>query len=320
LAIEATVPDVAGGMRALSIAMTDQATGVVATRQRAMMTAPPGSREGLRFWAQEFYSIVSNEGTASSAGFGGAGQGVVLGTEWGSAQSRYGVGYTFVSSQEVERRPRDTKTNGDWNMVSAYAGWNIGDAFFSPQLSVGSGDFTSLRTIPVGSDTRISSANWSGYLASGGATLGYIIDLGGFQLIPEIAIDALYLTQSAYDEVSASGINLRLKSQNQQSVRAFAGILGQGSFEYDDGSFVPQLLAGWSQEFMNSPATIDGSFESAPGSPFHLVGPTLDSSRIVGGMSLAYVLRNWAAGLNVDASGNSGARTGSATFTLSSRF
>ena len=79
-------------------------------------------------------------------------------------------------------------------MVSAYAGWRMGDAFFAPQLSVGSGDFASRRTVPVGSITRISRANWSGYLASGGAMLGYIIDFGGFQLIPKIAIDGLYLT------------------------------------------------------------------------------------------------------------------------------
>ena len=51
----------------------------------------------------------------------------------------------------------------------------------------------------------------------------------------------------------------------------------------------------------------------APGSPFHLVGPTLEPNRIVGGMSLGYVVRNWSAGFNYDASTNSGALAQSAT-------
>ena len=52
-------------------------------------------------------------------GFGGAGQGVSIGVEWGALESggRWGAGYTFFSSQEVEDQPRDTKTNGDWNML-----------------------------------------------------------------------------------------------------------------------------------------------------------------------------------------------------------
>ena len=320
-AIAAAVPDIAGGMRALSIAMTDQATGVVASRQRALMTAPPDTRTDLRFWAQEFYSHVSQDSSATSTGFGGAGQGVVLGAEWGSSQSRYGIGYTFFSSQETERQPRDTKTNGDWNLVSAYAGWRFGDAFISPQVSVGSGDFANRRTVPTGTTSlRFTSAQWSSYLAAGGVTAGYIIDIGGFQIIPEIAVDGLWLNQSAYNERGGGGLNLHLKSQAQKSVRTFAGLLGQGSYGYDGGAFVPQLLAGWSHEFMKSPSTIDGTFEAAPGSPFRLVGPTLDADRVVGGASFAYVLRNWSAGVNVDATTSAGAMTQSATVSISSRF
>jgi len=58
----------------------------------------------------------------------------------------------------------------------------------------------------------------------------------------------------------------------------------------------------------------------APGSPVHLVGPTVEPNHIVGGMSLGYVLRNWSAGVNYDASANSGSLAQSATFSISSRF
>jgi uncharacterized protein with beta-barrel porin domain len=103
-------------------------------------------------------------------------------------------------------------------------------------------------------------------------------------------------------------------------VRSFAGVIGQGSYAFNEGAFMPQLLAGWTHEFANDPITIDGSFESSPGSPFHLVGPTLASNKAIGGVSLGYVMRNWAAGFNYDASASRGSLAQSATFSISSRF
>jgi hypothetical protein len=128
------------------------------------------------------------------------------------------------------------------------------------------------------------------------------------------------LRQGTYAESGAGGVGLSLKSQNQESFRSFAGVLGQGTYNWDNGILQPQLLLGWTHEFKNSPATIDGSFESAPGSPFHLVGPTLEPNHVVGGASFAYVVGNWAAGLNYDASASTGSLAQSATISLSSRF
>jgi uncharacterized protein with beta-barrel porin domain len=244
-----------------------------------------------------------------------------VGVEWGNVGTgRYGLAYTFYSSQETEAHPLDTKTNGDWNLVSFYAGWRIGEFFVTPQVNLGQGSFKSRRTIVAGSLVRVPTADWSNYLAAGGFTTGYIFDLGGFQVIPQIALDGLYLREGTYNEVGGGGVGLTLKSQNQQSVRSFAGVVGQGLYAWNSGNIQPQLLVGWSHEFMNSPATIDGSFEATPGSPFHLVGPTVEPNKIVGGASFAYIVGNWAAGFNYDASASTGTLAQSATISLSSRF
>jgi uncharacterized protein YhjY with autotransporter beta-barrel domain len=319
--VNATVPDIAGGVRALSIAMTDQATGVIGARERALVTAAPNTRNEFRFWGQEFYNNVSAGSTATTPGYGGAGQGVALGVEWGNiGTGRYGVGYTFYSSQETETHPRDTKTNGDWNLVSAYAGWRTGEFFVTPQVNLGQGDFHSRRLIVAGPVIRQATANWSNYLASGGFTTGYIMNIAGFQIIPEIALDGLYMRESTYNENGAGGIGLSLKQKDQKSLRSFAGVLGQDTYVWDNGNLQPQLLVGWSHEFLNTPSTIDGSFESTPGSPFHLVGPTLEPNKIIGGASFAYVLGNWSAGFSYDAAASTGALAQSATISLSSRF
>ncbi len=129
-AIATTVPDIAGGMRALTVAMTDQATGVIGARQRSLITAPEGTRDEFRFWAQEFYNNVSFNGDGAHTGYGGAGQGLALGAEWGTlGTGRFGAGYTFFSSQQTERHPRETKTNGDWHMLTAYGAWNFGNVY-----------------------------------------------------------------------------------------------------------------------------------------------------------------------------------------------
>jgi uncharacterized protein YhjY with autotransporter beta-barrel domain len=315
------VPDIAGGVRALTIAMTDQTTGVIGARERALVTAPANARGEFRFWGQEFYNNVSGDSTAVTPGYYGAGQGIAGGVEWGTlATIRYGLGYTFVSSQETEAHPLDTKTNGDWNMLSFYAGWRGGEFFVTPQINIGEGTFTSRRSIVAGSLFRSATADWASYIAAGGLTTGYIFDVGGFQVIPQIALDGLYLREGSYNEVGAGGTGLSLRPQNQQSVRSFTGVVGQGTYSWSNGNLQPQLLVGWSHEFMDSPATIDGSFEAAPGSPFHLVGPTVEPNRIIGGASFAYIVGNWSAGFNYDASASTGTLAQSATISLSSRF
>jgi hypothetical protein len=321
-ALGTLVPDVAGGVRALTIALTDQTTGVIGARERSLITAPQNVKDEFRFWGQEFYNNVSGDSTAAAPGYYGAGQGIALGVEWGALPTvRYGLAYTFFSSEETEAHPLDTKTNGDWNMLSFYAGWRRGEFFVTPQVNLGMGSFQSRRTIVAGSLLRSAKADWNNYLAAGGFTTGYVFDLGGgVQVIPQIALDGLYLRDGAYNETGASGVGLSLKQQGQQSVRSFAGVVGQGAYSWNDGNLQPQILVGWSHEFMDSPATIDGTFESAPGSPFHLVGPTVEPNRLVGGASFAYILGNWSAGLSYDASASTGTLAQSATISLSSRF
>lgn len=321
-AIATTVPDIAGGMRALTVAMTDQATGVIGSRVRSLITAPAGTRDEFRFWGQEFYNIVGFRADDGTHGFNGAGQGVSVGVEWGSLESRgrWGTGYTFFSSQEVETHPRDTKTNGDWHMLSAYGAWRFNNVYVAPQVNVGAGNFKTRRSIIAANVGRQASAKTTSYLAAGGATAGYIIDLGNIDIIPTIAVDLMHFNQGSYDEFGGGGMSLQLNSQTQTSVRSFAGVIGQGSYAFNEGAFMPQLLAGWTHEFANDPITIDGSFESSPGSPFHLVGPTLASNKAIGGVSLGYVMRNWAAGFNYDASASRGSLAQSATFSISSRF
>jgi hypothetical protein len=321
-AINANVPDLGGGVRALAIAMTDSTTGIVGARERNLVLSSANQQDEFRFWAQEVYDGVSAGTTSISPGFSGQGQGVAVGVEFGALPDvRYGAAFTFFASSESESHPADNKTDGDWHLLSFYAGWRPSNFFITPELNLGQADYNSRRGIPIGDVlTRTATANWIGYLGSAAVTTGYVIPMGVFQFIPEFSVDGLYLHQNIINEKNAGAADLNIDAQNQQSLRGFAGFLTQGAFAWAGGTVQPQLLMGWSYDFLNKPSVVNAYFRQAPDATFQLTGADLGANRFVGGVGLSYAVGAWSAGINYDVSLTTGAIAQSATFSLSSRF
>ena len=177
------------------------------------------------------------------------------------------------------------------------------------------------RGIAIGSSlTRTATANWNGYLGSASVSTGYVFPVGGMQLIPELSVDGLYLRESSLTEQGAGAEDLFIKSQTLKSLRGFLGILTQGSFAWDAGMLQPQLLLGWSYDFMHKPGTLDGNFVVAPNSPFQLAFPALDPNRFIAGLGVNYAVGNWAVGVTIDAALSQENVSQSATINISSRF
>jgi uncharacterized protein YhjY with autotransporter beta-barrel domain len=321
-AVNANVPDVGGGVRALAIAMTDSATGVVGARERNLVLSAANQQDEFRFWAQEVYDGVSAGTTATTSGYTGQGQGVALGVEFGALPDiRYGLAFTFFASSESEAHPADNKTDGDWHLLSFYAGWRPGNFFITPELNLGQADYTSRRGVPIGDVlTRTANANWIGYLGSAAVTTGYVLPMGVFQLIPELSVDGLYLHQNNINEKNAGAADLNINAQNEQSLRGFAGFLTQGAFAWAGGTVQPQMLLGWSYDVLNKPSVVNAYFRQAPTATFQLTGPDVGGNRFIGGVGLSYAVGAWSAGINYDVSLTTGAIAQSATFSLSSRF
>ncbi len=321
-AINANVPDVGGGIRALAIAMTDSTTGIVGARERNLVLSAANQQDEFRFWAQEVYDGVSAQTTSTNPGFSGQGQGVAVGVEFGALPDvRYGAAFTFFASSESEAHPADNKTDGDWHLLSFYAGWRPGNFFITPELNLGQADYNSRRGIPIGNVlTRTATANWIGYLGSAAVTTGYVLPMGVFEFIPEFSVDGLYLHQNIINEKNAGAADVNIDAQNEKSVRGFAGFLTQGAFAWAGGTVQPQLLLGWSYDFLNKPSVVNAFFRQTPNATFQLTGADLGANRFVGGIGLSYAVGAWSAGLNYDVSLTTGAIAQSATFNLSSRF
>lgn len=318
-ALASLLPNIGVGARALSIAVTDSIGGPIGRRQRSLIATP---EQGLRFWGQQFYQDLNGGSTATAPSFFGSGSGVSVGMEWGQTPTvRYGVSYTYFAGQVTETGAQTTKENIALNLASAYASWRSNSFFVTPQANIGYASYDNRRRVVAGPIARLAISDWNTFLASGGVTSGYVMDIGAFQVIPHISIDGLYMHDTAYTErFGGPGVSLALGTRTTRSVRVFAGVVAQTEFALDDGIMKPQILAGWSQDLVNDRPTIDASFEAVPGSDFSVVGPVSDASRLLGGASFSYLFNNWSAAFSYDASHTSGALAQSASISMTSRF
>ena len=313
------LPSMGDGARALAIAVTSQTGGPIGARQRALVTNP---REGLGFWGQQFYEDLNAATASTSASYFGSGLGAAMGVEWGVMETgRFGAGYTHFQGQVTESQPRASKVNVGLNMFSMYGGWSLDDFFVTAQANGGVATFKGSRIAFTGPIKRTAVADWMAYLATGGVTTGMALEFGPVTVVPHVSVDGFYLYQAAYGEHGGGdGVDLHVGARDLRSVRVFAGVIAQSEFMFYDGVVQPQVLAGWTRELLNDTPTIDASFQAVPGSPFSLVGPTADPTKLIGGANLHYIFDNWSAGVNYDAAHTSGTFAQSATLTLTSRF
>lgn len=316
--IASLVPSVGIGARAITVSVTDSITGPIGQRQRELLAAPA---QGLRFWGQEFYEDLNAATTATAPSYFGSGTGVSLGFDWGSPAARYGISYSYFAGQVTESIPRATKENVALNLVTVYANWRANNFFIMPQVNFGYASYDNRRRVVAGPITRTAISDWNAFLTTSAITTGYILEFAGFQIIPHVSIDGLFMTESGYVErLGGTAVNLAIDGRETRSVRVFAGIAAQTEFTLLDGSMRPQVLAGWSHELIDDRHVIDASFEAVPGSEFSVVGPVSEKSKLIGGAGFTYLFDNWAAAVNLDAAHASGAFSQSASVTMSSRF
>lgn len=314
-------PDVSGDTRAIAIALTDQATGAVGARQRTLLEYTNASA-GLNLWGQEYIHSLNNNGDSATApGYKGSGFGFAMGADGGSPNNgRYGGAFTFFAGNVTENKPRDSKTDIEWYMLSLYSDWRGKVLFFNTQANAGYGSFTGMRKINVGTLKRTATGDWSDYLVSGGFSTGFIFTAGSFVFMPEWNVDGLYVSENAYDEKGAHGENLSIDSRKQKSLRTFVGLVLRDNIDLGDGYLQPELRGGWSYDFLNDPEDLTASFAGAPVAPkFTLTGPTPAASRIVGGASLSWAYRSWSLGINYDLTSSAGALAHSGTLTVTGR-
>jgi Autotransporter beta-domain len=306
-------PDVTGAERAEAISLTDQSSGPVGARQRALrMYAGQGGEATL--WGQEFTERSSVGNQVAAAGYNDSGFGFVLGMDAGDpANGRYGGAFTFFSGDTSEKAPRDTKTTSEWYMLTGYTDWRGKGFFFDSQITAGYGSIDGRRYLnidePGGTTfTRTANGERAAALLSGGATAGVAMTTGGTVIMPQISFDGLTLREEGYTEsndgetssVSADGFDLHVHQDYASSLRGFAGADIRQDINLGDFFLQPEARIGYRYDFLDGAEKLRAEFVSVPNSTFTLTGPDPARGNAVLGASLATTTGAWSIGLNYD--------------------
>ena len=319
-------PNVTGASRALAIALTDQATGPVAARQRAlrMYAGQPGD---TTLWGQEFNISLNAEADANTIGYRDTGFGFVLGMDGGDpANGRYGGALSFYSGNINEKQPRTSKTNSEWALLTGYSDWRGRGLFFDTQLSVGVGQLDGKRTLDVGTIKRTAEGKRAALLGAIGATTGVILTMGSTVFTPLVSLDGLAMREEGYtehgggDPASGDAFDLKVAPTYYDSARIFAGANLRQDFNLGDFYLQPEARAGYRYDFISDAEKVKASFASTPGTNFTLTGPDPAQGNLVAGGSIAATTGAWSIGVNYDyIRGNNGSLSQEGTISLIGR-
>jgi hypothetical protein len=329
-AYDAFAPDVSGGARQIAISLTDQASGVVAARQRSLRLF--GKQPGdLTLWGNEFGEYISTKGgnvtqdftgatSALEPGFKDHGFGFSLGLDEGSPNNGwYGAAFSFYTGDISEGGDRDSKTSTLWYMLSGYTDWRGKGLFLDTQVTLGYGNFKGKRfldlTIPItGSTTgttfsREADSKRAGLVASIGGTLGAIMKYGATTVIPQLSLDGMSMREEGYTEINGgTGFDLAVKPYYANSLRVFLGSEFREDINLGDFYLQPSARIGYRYDLLNDPVKLHAAFADINtnlsgdqnGTPFTVQGPDPSQGNYVAGFNLAATTDNWTIGLNYD--------------------
>jgi hypothetical protein len=315
-------PDVTGASRAIAISITDQATGPVGARQRALRMYA-GLDGDATLWGQEFGQRLNVGNSANTTGYANTGWGFALGMDQGDPHDgRYGGAFTFFSGNTSEKSPRTSKTQSDWVMATGYTDWRGHGLFFDSQLSAGYGQLTGKRSIVIGDaiakcnngDTCTAEGKRNAALLAGGITTGTIYHAGGTVFIPQISLDGLTMREDGYTEStpnlvtqSTSGFDLHVKPYYANSLRAFAGADLRQDLKFGDYFVQPEARAGFRYDLLDGAQKLKAEFAcsavatgSCGDTSFSITGPDPAKGNLVLGGGFAVTTGAWSMGLNYD--------------------
>jgi len=339
-AYDAFAPDVSGGTRAVAISLTDQATGVVAARQRQLrlFSRSPGE---LTLWGNEFGEYISTHGqtvtgvegvtlspgacvpgcpTVDLNGFKDRGFGFSIGLDSGAPElGWYGAAFTFYTGDIAEGGDRNSRSNTLWYLLTGYTDWRGRGLFFDSQVTVGVGQIKGKRvlelTIPASGAIaasifrREADSKRAGLVGALGFTTGAMMRYGSTVITPQLAIDGMSLREEGFTEVNGgSGFDLAVKPSYANSLRAFLGTEIRQDLNLGDFLLQPSARVGYRFDFLNDPVKAHASFAdinsvlsgNQPGTPFTLRGPDPGRGNVVGGLNLNATTDNWTIGVSYD--------------------
>lgn len=299
-AVEQFVPNDRSIPRAIGLMLTDPAGGNVAGRQRRMRMHPDATGDG-GVWMAGGYNIFDRSG---EGGYDGDGVTGTIGIDFGERdKGHFGFAYSFFHGGADGTGVTARSVDVDWNVFTLYMGIDQGNAFANAQANVGVADVEGMRQVNVGNLSRVAqSHDWTEVLASGSVSAGYLLDLGEFQLAPQLGVDYTSLNRSNYTEGGGgNGVNLEVQDSQENFLRGYFGASFGGAIDGGGVTILPQAHGGVQHDFLNDEEAIVAGFESVPGTSFTTFGAQAGGTGFVGGVGVDVSMGWWAVGAYYDA-------------------
>ena len=106
------------------------------------------------------------------------------------------------------------------------------------------------------------SGETDGDFVSAGATVGYDITRGAWDITPSLSLAYRDISIDGYEETdpTGTGLNLAYDKQDFESLRSILGVAFTGNFSRDFGVLSPQFRAEWHHEFEDDPASLTAKY------------------------------------------------------------
>ncbi len=299
-AVEQFVPHDNNISRATGLMLIDPNGSNVAGRQRRIRMLPAATDEG-GVWIAGDYEALSATG---ANGYDGNGVTGTIGIDWGERGiGHFGVAYSFFHGGADGSGVVGRTVDVDWSLFTLYMGVDNGPVFANAQMNVGFGNAEGKRQINVGGLSRTAQTrDWTEILASGNLSGGYLVDLGEFQLAPQVGVEYISLSRSAYEEAGAgAGVNLNIRDSQENLLRGFLGASLAGTIDSGGVTLLPQGHVGVQHNFLNDAEAIILEFDSVPGTSYATFGQQPGATGFVGGIALDVSMGWWTVGAHYDA-------------------
>ena len=242
-------------------------------------------------WTEEFGVFHKADASADTVEISGGGFGVAAGVDLISTGTALIGAYLSLESAELEEEDRTgAPLNVAQTSIGAYGGWINGNLAINGNASYGFIDFTSDRTVEIGTLADRLKGEWKGQSLNIAGRATYTVPLGWVDVKPFVGADYTSFTQDGYTETALSTPGLAITAGDSDASLASAsyGLQLIGNLGQDDAlSIRPELSVGYRSilNWESTPAALAFAGGST-GTTFQLSPGVEPEDAVVAGLGL----------------------------------
>ena len=244
------------------------------------------------WWAKGFGSRGTQDDVSNLNGFDTKAYGLVLAYDKPvNNQTRVGFGGGYARSTIDENNsPNQTEINSFQLMT--YLHYTPGTWFVQGALTAGVDKYEGSRYIISPGLNRTASSDYTGQQYSAIVSAGqhfYFNDQ--VTVTPLASLQASHTRVGSYTENGAGALNLRVDSQNYDSLQSGLGVKVERVMQYGDSTYSPEIHAKWLHDFKSTTPEQNVAFTGG-GSKFHVQGVNQDRDIYNIGVGLTFLSCN----------------------------